>query len=46
MMLEVPLDCLKVLQGVRLGDATGGEGGNVHGVLADVLPPDIDDGAE
>jgi hypothetical protein len=44
MMLEVPLDCLKVLHGVRREIGTGVMD-NVHSVLADVFPPDVDQGA-
>ena len=52
-MYDVPLFCLNVLRGapVSEGYAVKGWGGgatvkiNLHGVLADVLPPDIVDSA-
>jgi hypothetical protein len=47
MMLEVPLDCLRVLKKVWVsrGAELGGKAHNIHGVLANILEPDVDQGA-
>jgi hypothetical protein len=46
-MLEVPLDCLRVLKEVWVsrGAEFGGKAHNIHGVLANILKPDVDQGA-